>query len=150
MAHLSSVVLCSNKSITAHQRQINNSKMSNDIVLSEITMSVLFTDLKFTVCRNKPPCWTQFLRCSCCNNWDMLYITVVEAGRSKMWSNCLLYVDGQRVDGGKCYEQIYIWGRDGQRAGIMVSISRACRAENKWGQKEKGKMELRMWGGREK
>lgn len=60
MAHLSSVVLCSNKTITVHQRQINNSIMSKDIVLSEITMSVVFTDLEFTVCHNKPPCWTRF------------------------------------------------------------------------------------------
>lgn len=52
MAHWSSVVLCSNRSITAHQRQINNSIKSEDIVLIEITMSVIFTDLKFTVCHN--------------------------------------------------------------------------------------------------
>lgn len=60
MAHSSSVVLCSNKSFTAHQRQINNSVMGKDIVLSEITMSVIFTDLKFTVRHNKPPCQTRF------------------------------------------------------------------------------------------
>lgn len=52
MAHWSSVFLCSNRSITAHRRQINNSIMSKDIVLSETTMSIIFTDLKFTVCHN--------------------------------------------------------------------------------------------------
>lgn len=52
MAHWSSVVLCSNRSITAHQRQINNSITSKDVVLSEITTAVIFTDLKFTVCHN--------------------------------------------------------------------------------------------------
>lgn len=46
MAHWSSVVLCSNRS------KINNSIKSKDIVLIEITMSVIFTDLKFTVCHN--------------------------------------------------------------------------------------------------
>lgn len=50
MAHWSSVVLGSKRSITAHQRQINNSITSKDIVLSENTMSAIFTDLRFTVC----------------------------------------------------------------------------------------------------
>lgn len=45
-------MFCALISITAHQRQINNSIKSKDIVLSEITRSAIFTDLKFTVCHN--------------------------------------------------------------------------------------------------
>lgn len=52
--------------LTAHQRQINNSITSKDIVLSEVKMSVIFTDLNslLAVTISKPGS-AQFLCYSC-------------------------------------------------------------------------------------
>lgn len=153
MAHLSSVVLCSNKSFTAHQRQINNSIMSKDIVLSKIIMSVIFTDLKFTVCHNRPPFQARFcvthavITGICCT----LLLWRQRGAAKMMQSKCVQYVDGQRVGWGEVMKR-YTYeekktGEDGQRAGIMVSIYRACRVENKQGQKEKQRKDGRCNGG---
>lgn len=147
MAHLSSVVLCSNKSFTARQRQINNSIMSKDIVLSKIIMLVIFTDLKFTVCHNRPPCQARFcvahavISGICCT----LLLWRQQGAAKMMQSKCVQYSmqTARGLDGGRLRRDIHMRkkkkqnGKDGQRAGIMVSIYRACRVETNKGKKKR-------------
>lgn len=102
------------------------------------------------------PRWV--LRCSCCNYWDMLYMYCCggrEEQQMMLWTNCVCVVcrwpEG-RWEGGGLPTNIHMrkkgkaWLRERaggrERTGIMASIQRACRVENQWGPKRKGKTEI--------
>lgn len=128
MAHFE---LCSNESIAAHQRQINNSMMSRDIVLlRNHNVGNIYRLRNSTSCHDPPPCHVGFCVAHAVITGICCTCTAVEAGRSSKWccglTVCVWYVDGRRADGrGEGYQPIYIWerkekpdserGREGER-----------------------------------
>lgn len=158
-------VLCSNESIAAHQRQINNSMMSRDVVLlRNHNVGNIYRLRNSTSCHDPPPCHAGFCVAHAVITGICCTCTAVEAGRSSKWccglTVCVWYVDGRRADGrggglptnihmrkkGKAWLREREGGRE--RTGIMASIQWACRVENQWGPKRKGKTEIRGDGRR--
>lgn len=81
MAHLSRVVLCSIKSITAHQRQINNSITSKRCCSLRNNNVGNIYRLKIHRLQRLTVMPDLILSCSCCTNWDMFDVAAVEEER---------------------------------------------------------------------
>lgn len=102
-------VLCSNESIAAHQRQINNSMMSRDIVLlRNYNVGIMYRNS--TSCRDPPPYPRWVLRCSCCNYWDMLYMYCCGSRKEQqmmLLTNCVCVwlMAGGQMGGGRVTNQ---------------------------------------------
>lgn len=113
-------------------------------------MLVIFTDLKFTVCHNKPPCQNRFCFVHAVLTGICLTLLLWKRSGERCCrvTVCSVSTARGRKEGGRGgQEQIYISEKKGRGRrkgewGIIMSIYTACRVEKKLGQKEKGK---RRW-----